>query len=652
MFITIKEGARNRLIARIKQKLQELRQLPIVEQRTILAKPEFGSTLLHAAIERDVSGVLQTLLEAFNQATVSLDLKDDAGNTPLHAAVIKVSLESINALINNGASLSVTNGAELTPYQLASLISAAEPHNPVYKKIVATLHLREKYQHILGNIKLSKLINLLKESQQQIEVAKDSSKLLFIGGTGVCKSTLLNYLYGARYRLGVNIAGKEYAECIDGIEIAEPGRRASSQTLHPLVLQKAGLNYVYCDLAGLEDTRPFEEKICAASGVQMLACLPGSIQGIVVVLDLPGFQSLKGDSFKRTAIALANMLNFCEELLDSVHFVITKIPAGSKIQPQNIIDEYIEQILESVDAELGEQATMEDKALVFMLQQMQKRPQQIYIPDIADHGECARDLQQLFMRLPRQKPQLFNFLNHDVSQKVFIAKLVEIAKDYLSSKAKIEQHYPAMIRASYQDLIEQNRKVSQYHVEMQTKSIDLGKKQHAEKSITRRISKLGNNTLDILKYERELGEVKVTINRLQSELEELRTITTAAIKQQKSLGVQLDDLRSEAATINLEFNVNKEFFSMIYDLIQISGFSTIEALSGFCKEFAHAEGLDREDRIVVRRASVLPMYSASLTSEIDPLTTAHRTSRIVSETVVKLAESEHKYERDKMRHTS
>ncbi len=76
-----------------------------------------GKTLLHKAIENAWDTAANFLLE---QPDISLDIKDEQGNTPLHRAIVKNQVEIVEQLLKKGASRHTQNEQGLNALDLAT----------------------------------------------------------------------------------------------------------------------------------------------------------------------------------------------------------------------------------------------------------------------------------------------------------------------------------------------------------------------------------------------------------------------------------------------------------------------------------------------------------------------------------------------------
>lgn len=503
-------------------------------EELLIGKDDNGRTLLHAAIDKGSLEITKELL----LASISVDEYDGQRRTPLHVAVEKGFTPIIYELLVKDASLSKINNEGETALQMAKALYSKEKGNN-YLKIVALLSTRQEFQQIMPSLKFNRTIHLIEKIASKIEPARGKDKILFIGTTGSGKSTLLNYLNGTRYERKRR-AGRMVVNRVDGVrEVAKVGTKIfESETLYPQVIQKENLDFVYCDLAGLFDSRGDEEQICAASSFNMLSQLEGGIKGIMVFLDIPGLTSLKGDSFKRIALALSKIINGQVELMRSIQFVITKtegpctpkeamdnfivplirdlvyggsveviVPIIEHLNGKNILSEqalesYIEILLKSFTGKLND----DDLALLNMLVHMDV--QQIIIPDICDNGESCDLIEAKLCSLPLQSAGVFNFLKYDALQEKFVNLLENMAQWYLGRMSRIESLLPKEIENIKKDRVLTSSQYAEIKKDICTKNDELLTHNvtiYESETIISELQKQLNGNLTMLEYIISLG---------------------------------------------------------------------------------------------------------------------------------------------------
>ena len=388
----------------------------------MITNSRLAETLFQLIAQKDLARS-QEVIRGIKEETEmrALDVATDHNGDPLlHVAFATKDPAIFNTLLELDLNLHAVNRANKTVLQLAE--------EEGLEKLAALLRTRQEWQGTIQTFRFNRVVGLINASLAKITAASGENQVLFVGATGAGKSTLLNYLNGTDYAIRVDLAGKLFVQRVGGAdEIAKIGDNPyKSETLYPQVVKKPELDFVYCDLAGLFDSRGVEKQICAASSANLLVQLaqgqPGKgIKGLLLLLDLPGFESLRGMAFKKTALALAEIIKMNPELLDSVHFVITKVPPDCQVSAKAIVDQYVEPLLERLDGRLDH----EEMALAFVLNAMKQKTSQIIIPDLADRGRSRALFERVLTHSPIKDPSLFDFLSHDNSQECFNNVLIK-----------------------------------------------------------------------------------------------------------------------------------------------------------------------------------------------------------------------------------
>ena len=412
-----------------------------------------------------------------NKSKKKLDkVKDRSGRTLMYAAIDRNNRQIIDEFLAIDVSLKEINADGKT------VLAIAEERG--LEQLAALLRTKLEWQETIKTFRINRIMHLLMEGFPDIDRANGRDKVLFIASTGAGKSTLVNYLNGTRYEILKNAIGLE-AKPVDGVpEIAKVGRsNYESETLHPQVIEKEGLNFVYCDVAGLFDNRGDEEQIFAASSLHMLSKQTvkeqGGIKAIIVVLDKPGFETMKAENFKQTALTLAGIVKENPDLMDSVYFVISKVEPDliKELSRDVIIEQLIKPMLNRIyNTELTEddsdeleefnELTEEEKPLFFILSEICKR-KQIIIPDITDLGASRIEIEQMLISTEVKDANLFNFLSHGGDpQKIFNAAILNMANSFLSRYKQIMQDYPTKFTKNHADLDEQELNINIWRAEV------------------------------------------------------------------------------------------------------------------------------------------------------------------------------------------
>ena len=100
----------------------------------INSKDENGNTIAHMAAANGHIHILKGLL-TFGEASSLINSQNFQGNSPLHWAVINKKYELMNVLIDNGANLTIENGFNETPVDVALKLDDTKALSLFEKKV-------------------------------------------------------------------------------------------------------------------------------------------------------------------------------------------------------------------------------------------------------------------------------------------------------------------------------------------------------------------------------------------------------------------------------------------------------------------------------------------------------------------------------------
>ena len=472
------------------------------------------------ALLSDAEEVLSTL-EGGDKVRRKLNGMQDAnGNSILHLAVASNSLPILQILLALDLSLEIVDKGNRTALELAEQLVEA---NKCKQDLVTILEIRSGFQQSLPKFSLNRAVKLIKRSLLELNHGNRYDKVLFLGPTGAGKSTLLNYLNGTRYALYKKIAAL-CAKPVDGT-VAEVAKTSSfgSETLYPQIVKNPKLNFAYCDLAGLFDTRGNEENIAAAISAMLLSKSQGNIKGIVVVLELNNLSSSeKGFAFRKTAAALTLILKNEPRLIDSVRFAITKVEAERlrDFTSHAVIKTYVSPLL----ATLSDNGDADEQALIKMLQTIQARPEHIIIPNITDLGESRENIIKILSSLEPKPVSLFNFSHYDGSKDEFFNVVSEVSNGFLLRLQRITREYP--------DTITKLQQLKAMHLEQIAKQKQLIEWILTEISIQEKVDQIILNWKDVEELQQTPPPNLAEINRKLQDSSRLLAEINSAPQQQ------------------------------------------------------------------------------------------------------------------------
>ncbi len=168
-------------------------------------------------------------------------------------------------------------------------------------------------------------------SSLQYKSLAEKSVVVFLGESGVGKSTVVDYLYGCKMSAHID---KDTGTVT--IEAENPpatiGDSALSHTLFPQVVDIADKLFSLCDSPGFRDNRGPEYEISGALVLKEILQKVKALKGIVLLIS---YQSIHSDSrntgLMKVALHFTEMFPDYAKNLDSFQVFITKVPQGALI---------------------------------------------------------------------------------------------------------------------------------------------------------------------------------------------------------------------------------------------------------------------------------------------------------------------------------
>ncbi|EGT4864223.1 hypothetical protein DBN25_12615 [Clostridioides difficile] len=219
----------------------------------------------------------------------------------------------------------------------------------------------------MANKLYSEIVNLLEEGRDELRKydLKEKSILLFLGASGVGKSTCINYLKGCVMEEKTDEeTGQIYITAKDSA--VEIGNGVYSKTLCPEVVDIANRDFSLCDCPGFFDNRGAEYMIAGAMLVRETISTSSKVKGMVVILDYQSLLDSRHTLLIETGKNLKDMLGDYSKYKENFFFLINKIP---KTLIGNVTEEKIRNILEKAKEDLDSQEKDYDgcKELVYLL---------------------------------------------------------------------------------------------------------------------------------------------------------------------------------------------------------------------------------------------------------------------------------------------
>lgn len=219
----------------------------------------------------------------------------------------------------------------------------------------------------MANKLYSEIVNLLEEGRDELRKynLKEKSILLFLGASGVGKSTCINYLKGCVMEEKTDEeTGQIYITAKDSA--VEIGNGVYSKTLCPEVVDIANRDFSLCDCPGFFDNRGAEYMIAGAMLVRETISTSSKVKGMVVILDYQSLLDSRHTLLIETGKNLKDMLGDYAKYKENFFFLINKIP---KALSSNVTEEKIRNILKKAKEDLDSQEKDYDgyKELVYLL---------------------------------------------------------------------------------------------------------------------------------------------------------------------------------------------------------------------------------------------------------------------------------------------
>lgn len=196
------------------------------------------------------------------------------------------------------------------------------------------------------------MLDLLADGRSSLKQVnlKEKSLVLFLGASGVGKSTCLNYIRGCTMKkesdpeTGVTYITAEQP-------VTDIGGGIYSQTFCPEICDVNEETFSFCDCPGFFDNRGTEYMLAGAVLLRETVNEAGDVKGFVVILDYFSLLDSRHVLLGQTARNLRQMLGNYREKQGSILFLINKIPENLAA---NITDDKIRMQLLKLKEELGE----------------------------------------------------------------------------------------------------------------------------------------------------------------------------------------------------------------------------------------------------------------------------------------------------------
>lgn len=170
---------------------------------------------------------------------------------------------------------------------------------------------------------IAKTFSLIEHGKSSLSKNLNERVVLVIGQTGVGKSTLINYLSGARLT-----AVDDYGDFILHVENQvgeiEIGHEATSKTTVPNKWHDQINDIIYWDCPGFEDTKGAEQDIANAFYIQRL--FHNAFLKILIVVQHTTLKEKRGSAFSHLIGKLGALLKDFDHFKTAIALVVSKTP--------------------------------------------------------------------------------------------------------------------------------------------------------------------------------------------------------------------------------------------------------------------------------------------------------------------------------------
>lgn len=292
------------------------------------------------------------------------------------------------------------------------------------KKGFISQRLEEEIQST--ELPFSETVSLLEHITSQnltLEQKNLAGGILFLGRTGVGKTSVVNECLGADYHKE-QTGPKKFRLVAQHREVFKVGHSSKSETFLPGIAPYGESHYIV-DMPGYDDNRGKSQKIANAIAMQWVQFCFSTISGLVLTCDERDFYDSKFTPIRTSFEQVGRLLEPYSGEGSPLMLAITKSRGDEDL-------ESITEKLSTWESELGD--SIEDQMIKRTLSFLRRSPESLVFVDVLDKASQATFEQRLQALTPITVKE-FNFSPVSIEMELFN----KILRTILRAKQKIEQ---------------------------------------------------------------------------------------------------------------------------------------------------------------------------------------------------------------------
>ena len=256
------------------------------------------------------------------------------------------------------------------------------------------------------------------EYEDHLKQFQDQTVVVLLGPTGCGKSSLINYLLGAK----MTKKQRKVIPVNPYEEKSKIGHGINSETYVPDIYKSQ--THTYCDCPGFKDNRSFNDKICVGINTQTMLKLVKEIPCFVICIEEAAFLNERAKGLKKLLEILLTFFQH-DQSLKSCIWIITKTNEFKSIE------DLVEEILSLLSYFEKEKKDEENQKIINILNILIENSDKIILGNILDDGQTRKQIESRIFAIKKniQKEHL-NILTYDKNLMKFIDMVIQKARLY------------------------------------------------------------------------------------------------------------------------------------------------------------------------------------------------------------------------------